>query len=165
MKKLTESDEFKDGLEIEGFVVKHPTFGIGTIVDSVYDGDSTRIHIKFEKGKARWLVASAANLTIMSNGTSDEDESDNQKAFDELYGETLEEERDSLLAQNEYLKDRLDSEYEIRTTDYISKDELERNRKEWLFMAGFMVFVAIVYLSVDEWICINGSPFYHCMAV
>ena len=115
MKKLTESDEFKDGLEIEGFVVKHPTFGIGTIVDSVYDGDSTRIHIKFEKGKARWLVASAANLTIMSNGTSDEDESDNQKAFDELYGETLEEERDSLLAQNKYLKDRLDSEYELQT--------------------------------------------------
>ena len=90
MKKLTESDEFKDGLELEGFVVKHPTFGIGTIVDSVHDGDSTRIHIKFEKGKARWLVASAANLTIMSNGTSDEDESDDDDVVRWIGGDILE---------------------------------------------------------------------------
>mgnify|MGYP005671153605 FL=1 len=73
MKKLTESDEFKDGLDLEGFVVKHPTFGIGTIVDSVDGGDSMRIHIKFEKGKARWLIALYANLSIISNSSEQEE--------------------------------------------------------------------------------------------
>ena len=73
MKKLTENYAFKNGLEIEGFVVKHPTFGIGTIVDSVGGGDDMRIHIKFEKGKQRWLVASYAKLSIISNVASVQD--------------------------------------------------------------------------------------------
>tara|TARA_B100000795_G_C22454195_1_gene306732 strand:+ start:33 stop:524 length:492 start_codon:yes stop_codon:yes gene_type:complete len=73
MKKLTDSDEFKDGLDLEGFVVKHPTFGIGTIIGSEGGGDLMRIFIKFEKGKARWLVASYANLQIISNVVSVQD--------------------------------------------------------------------------------------------
>tara|TARA_B100000953_G_C17924016_1_gene391696 strand:- start:633 stop:845 length:213 start_codon:yes stop_codon:yes gene_type:complete len=58
MNKLTESDEFKDGLEIEGFVVKHPTFGIGTIVSS----NGEVIQIKFQNNETKWLKASLANL-------------------------------------------------------------------------------------------------------
>ena len=73
MEKLIESYAFKNDLEIEGFVVKHPTFGIGTIVDSVGGGDDMRIHIKFEKGKPRWLIALPANLSIISNVASVQD--------------------------------------------------------------------------------------------
>ena len=68
MKKLTESDEFKDGLDLEGFVVKHPTFGIGTIVSN--EGDV--IQVKFQNNETKWLSASVANLTIVSKSEQEE---------------------------------------------------------------------------------------------
>ena len=80
-----------------------------------------------------WSDAVDNDLHTESNGTSDEDfvsdESDNQKAFDELYGETLEEERDSLLAQNENLKNQLDYKNEALNRDYVSKDKIKSERK------------------------------------
>ena len=62
MKKLIDSDEFINGLELEGFVVKHSTFGIGTIVNNMAD----RIQVKFQNNEPKWLVEPEAKLIIIS---------------------------------------------------------------------------------------------------
>ena len=76
----------------------------------------------------------------------------------------LEFERDSLLAENEHLKDTLDMEYELRRRDFIDKDRVKSERNSFLVIAGFMVFFAIAYLSVDEFICVGGFGS-QCLAV
>ena len=133
MKKLTESDEFKDGLDLEGFVVKHPTFGIGTIVDSVDGGDSMRIHIKFEKGKARWLIALYANLSIISN-SSEQEESISVSDKSEEYQANNKE----LEERFERLEGQIELEREVKNQERFKR---ERNKKE---IEGFLVFFAIV---------------------
>jgi len=77
---------------------------------------------------------------------------------------TLEQERDSLLAQNESLKERLDSEYETRSRDFIDKDRVKSGRNSFLVIAGFMVLLAFAYISVDEFKCV-GSFGSQCVAV
>jgi hypothetical protein len=63
--------------------------------------------------------------------------------------ETLKKERDALLVQNESLKSRIDFEYKVRTEDFVSKDEVKSESNNWLFVAGYMVFLLIAWLSVD----------------
>jgi hypothetical protein len=82
--------------------------------------------------------------------TAEIDELDNQNKSE------LEFERDSLLAENEHLKDTIDMEYELRRRDFIDKDRVKSERNSFLVIAGFMVFLAIAYLSVDGFICVGG---------
>ena len=85
MEKLSESVEFKDGLELEGFEVKHPTFGIGTIVSNVAD----RIEVKFQNNETKWLVEPEAKLKIVSKVDSV------QQDFEETFIENEESKSDT----------------------------------------------------------------------
>ena len=128
-----------------GTVINHAKFGIGTIVNTEGSGDSMRIQIKFHEDKTKWLIASYANLTIMSNGTSDEVD----PAILELKRET------------ENLKNSLKFEQEIRWRNEAEKDRKKSEIKTWLVLAAFMVLLAMAYVAQDEWLC-NG---YDCIAV
>ena len=150
-----------------GTVINHAKFGIGTIVNTEGSGDSMRTQIKFHEDKTRWLIASYANLTIMSNGAPDEnfdsDESDNQKAFDEQNG-TSDEVDPAILElkrETENLKNSLKFEQEIRWRNEAEKDRKKSEIKTWLVLAAFMVLLAMAYIAQDEWLC-NG---YDCIAV
>jgi hypothetical protein len=44
MEKLSESIEFENNLDLEGFEVKHRTFGIGTIVSN----EGRMVQVKFQ---------------------------------------------------------------------------------------------------------------------
>jgi len=45
-----------------GQIVKHPKFGLGTVVNCEGSGDSMRLQIKFQKVGTKWLISSYANL-------------------------------------------------------------------------------------------------------
>ena len=62
MEMLSESVEFKDGLDLVGFEVKHPTFGIGTIVSNV----ANRMEVKFHNDETKWLHEPESKLQIIS---------------------------------------------------------------------------------------------------
>ena len=64
--------------------------------------------------------------------------------------EVLKKERDTLLAKNNNLESRLESEYKSRTRDFISKDDAKENENGVWFVLGFIVFLVIVGLSVIE---------------
>ena len=128
MKKLIESDEFKDGLEIEGFVVKHPTFGIGTIVSN--EGDV--IQVKFQNNETKWLSASVANLTIVSKSEQEESISVSDKA------EEYQANNKELEERFERLEGQIELEREVKNQERFKR---ERNKKE---IEGFLVFFAIV---------------------
>ena len=62
MEKLSESIEFENNLDLEGFEVKHPTFGIGTIVSN----EGRMVQVKFQNNETKWLVEPEAKLIIVS---------------------------------------------------------------------------------------------------
>ena len=128
MKKLIESDEFKDGLELEGFVVKHPTFGIGTIVSN--EGDV--IQVKFQNNETKWLSASVANLTIVSKSEQEESISVSDKS------EEYQANNKELEERFERLEGQIELEREVKNQERFKR---ERNKKE---IEGFLVFFAIV---------------------
>jgi len=74
------------------------------------------------------------------------------------------EEKDSLAAENKNNKNRLESEYESRSRDFIDKDRVKSERNAFLVIAGFMVLLAFAYISVDEFKCV-GSFGSQCIAV
>ncbi len=56
------SKKHESGFSI-GQRVTHPKFGAGVIVNHEGQGEHARVHIKFEKHGAKWLVLSYANLS------------------------------------------------------------------------------------------------------
>ena len=62
MEKLSESIEFENNLDLEGFEVKHRTFGIGTIVSN----EGRMVQVKFQNNEPKWLVEPEAKLIIIS---------------------------------------------------------------------------------------------------
>jgi hypothetical protein len=62
---LENNFEYKKPIYKIGMLVRHPQFGVGTIVGSKGSGDSKSIQIKFQKDKTRWLIAAYTNLTII----------------------------------------------------------------------------------------------------
>ena len=69
MEMLSESVEFKDGLDLAGFEVKHPTFGIGTIVSNV----ANRMEVKFQNNETN------------SDTSSSDDDADNSEILNQLH--------------------------------------------------------------------------------
>lgn len=54
-----------NGLKL-GQLVKHPTFGEGTVMNFEGSGEYARVQIKFNQVGAKWLVASYAKLEVIS---------------------------------------------------------------------------------------------------
>ena len=55
----------------------------------------------------------------------------------------------TLKKENENLKKQLEAEYLDRTSNYVSKDEVKSESNNLLFVVGVMVFLVIVYSSLD----------------
>ena len=85
MEKLSESIEFEEGLELEGFEVKHSTFGIGTIISN----EGRAVQVKFQNNETKWLVEPEAKLIIISKVDSV------QQEFEETFIEQEESKSDT----------------------------------------------------------------------
>tara|TARA_B110000008_G_scaffold150673_1_gene151939 strand:- start:30 stop:455 length:426 start_codon:yes stop_codon:yes gene_type:complete len=132
MEMLSESVEFKDGLDLAGFEVKHPTFGIGTIVSNV----ANRMEVKFQNNETKWLIEPEAKLMIVSKVDSV------QQDFEEALSEQEESKSDT-----DKLKDR------INELEWNALKEEEKQRKGKENRNGlFIVFAILAFFPFMFWI-------------
>ena len=129
MEKLSKSIEFENGLDLEGFEVKHPTFGIGTIVSN----ESYMIQVKFLNNETKWLVEPEAKLIIISKVDSV------QQDFEETLSEQEEPKSDT-----DKLEDRI-NELEQNARIEVEKQRIGKENRNGLLIAfailGFFPFM------------------------
>ena len=142
MEMLSESIEFKDGLDLDGIEVKHPTFGIGTIVSNV----ANRIQVKFHNDETKWLHEPESKLQIISKVDFV------RQDFEETSSEQEESKSDI-----DKLKDR------INELEWNALKEEEKQRKGKENRNGLLIVIAICFfplaiLTLGDW-----TGFYPCL--
>jgi hypothetical protein len=142
MEKLSESIEFKDGLDLEGFEVKHPTFGIGTIVSNVAD----RIEVKFQNNETKWLIEPEAKLKIVSK----------VDPFQQDFEETSSKQEESK-SDTDKLKDRI-NELEWNALKEEEKQRKGKENRNGLLIVIAICFFPLVILTLGDW-----TGFYPCL--
>jgi len=130
MKKLIDSDEFINGLELEGFVVKHRTFGIGTIVSNV----ANRIQVKFQNNETKWLGEPEAKLKIVSKVEPVQD-------FEETSSEQEEPKSDT-----DKLEDRINELEQNARIEVEKQRQGKENRKDNLIGFAILAFFPVMFM-------------------